>query len=114
MRDSLPTFRKITGPFLRNEAEGADTIVWMVASDEAADASGLFFHDREPRPTHRMKKTREADAKRERFLEQVASDAAPYLEDEVTPLHEKRSGDSADAGTDDSNVPSDTTDESDT
>ncbi|MGI9529711.1 MAG: SDR family NAD(P)-dependent oxidoreductase [Acidimicrobiia bacterium] len=80
VRDSLPTFRRITGPFLRNEAEGADTIVWLAASDEAEDESGTFFHDRLARPTHRMAKTREADAKRERFLEQVASDAAPYLE----------------------------------
>lgn len=80
VRDSLPTFRKITGPFLRNEAEGADTIVWLAASDEAEHQSGKFFHDRSARPTHRMAKTREADTKRDGFLEQVASDAAPYLE----------------------------------
>ncbi len=42
VQDALPTFRKITGPFLRNEAEGADTIVWLVASDEAASAAGGF------------------------------------------------------------------------
>jgi hypothetical protein len=112
VRDSLPTFRRITGPFLRNEAEGADTIVWLVASTEAADATGQFFHDREPRPTHRMKKTREADAKRERFHEQVASDAAPYLVDDVTPLHDRRNA--VDTETNDSTVRSNTTDESDT
>lgn len=80
VRHSLPTFRKIVGPLLRSEEEGADTIVWLVASEEAEAESGRFFHDRTPRPTHRLKKTREADAKRGHFLDQMASDAAPYLE----------------------------------
>ncbi|MGI9666551.1 MAG: SDR family NAD(P)-dependent oxidoreductase [Acidimicrobiia bacterium] len=80
VRDALPTFRRFTSPFLRNEAQGADSIVWMVASDDAADLSGKFVHDREPRKTHRTDKTRQADAKRGEFLQQIASDAAPYLE----------------------------------
>jgi NAD(P)-dependent dehydrogenase (short-subunit alcohol dehydrogenase family) len=79
VQTSLPTFRKITGPFLRDEAQGADTIVWLVASDEAKDASGSFWHDRTERPTHRMKKTKEDPSKRRRFLDKLASDAAPYL-----------------------------------
>jgi NAD(P)-dependent dehydrogenase (short-subunit alcohol dehydrogenase family) len=56
---SLPTFHKITKPFLRTPAEGADTIVWLAASDEAPDRTGLFWHDRKPRPTHKTKRTRE-------------------------------------------------------
>ena len=84
VRDSLPTFRKITGPFLRDEAQGADTIVWLVASDEAAGANGTFWHDREARPTHRMKKTQEDASTRTRFMDQLASDAAPYLESHAT------------------------------
>ncbi len=79
VQTSLPTFRKITGPFLRDEAQGADTIVWLVASDQAKDASGSFWHDRAERPTHRVKKTQEDASKRRRFLEQMATDAAPYL-----------------------------------
>ena len=80
VRDSLPTFRRLTGPFLRDEAQGADTIVWLVAADEAADESGTFFHDRSVRPTHRMNKTKEQPGLRERFMEHMASDAAPWLE----------------------------------
>ncbi len=80
VRDSLPTFRRLTGPFLRNEAQGADTIVWLIASNEAAEANGEFWHDRLPRPTHRMNATVEDQTTRERFLKQVASDAAAYLE----------------------------------
>lgn len=80
VQQSLPTFRKVTRPFLRDEAQGADTIVWLVASDEASEANGSFWHDREERPTHRMKKTEEQPDKRRRFLMQLASDAQPYLE----------------------------------
>ena len=79
VRDSLPTFRRVTGPFLRDEPQGADTIVWLVASDEAADANGTFWHDRMARPTHRMKKTEEQPGTRERFLKRMADDAATYL-----------------------------------
>ncbi len=56
---SLPTFHKITKPFLRSPDEGADTIVWLAASNEAAGRTGLFWHDRRPRPTHKTKRTRE-------------------------------------------------------
>lgn len=80
VRDSLPTFRRITGPFLRSEAQGADTIVWLVAANEAASESGSFFHDRKVRPTHRMNKTKEQLELRERFMDHMASDAAPWLE----------------------------------
>jgi dehydrogenase/reductase SDR family member 12 len=79
VQTSIPTFRKITRPFLRDEAQGADTIVWLIASNEAKDASGSFWHDRVERPTHRLKKTKEDTSKRRRFLERMASDAAPYL-----------------------------------
>ena len=79
VQTSLPTFRKITGPFLRDEAQGADTIVWLVASDEARDATGTFWHDRRVRPTHRMKKTEEQPGTRRRFLQQLADDAERYL-----------------------------------
>ena len=81
VQDALPTFRKITGPFLRDEPQGADTIVWLVAADEAADANGTFWHDRLARPTHRMDRTKEQPDTRRRFMEQLASDAGPYLAD---------------------------------
>lgn len=62
---SLPLFRKITGPFLRTPEQGADTMVWLAASEEAGESTGLFWHDRKPRPTHRLKGTVEAHADRE-------------------------------------------------
>lgn len=50
--DSLPTFRKITRPLLRDAREGADTTVWLSAV-EPAPAGGQFFHDRRARTTHK-------------------------------------------------------------
>lgn len=57
VRDSLPGFHKLTAPVLRDEAEGADTSVWLAAT-EPAPATGLFWHDRRPRPTHLRPGTR--------------------------------------------------------
>jgi NAD(P)-dependent dehydrogenase (short-subunit alcohol dehydrogenase family) len=69
---SLPTFHKITRPFLRTPAEGADTIVWLAASDEAAGKTGLFWHDRQPRPTHRTKRTEERPEDRAALLQALS------------------------------------------
>ena len=62
---SLPRFYRLTKPLLRSPQEGADTIVWLCASAEAGRATGKFWHDRRPRPTHRSARTREtADERR--------------------------------------------------
>jgi dehydrogenase/reductase SDR family protein 12 len=58
VRHSLPTFAKMSKPFLRSPAEGADTMVWLAASDPESLNTGLFWHDRAPRPTHYMKGTK--------------------------------------------------------
>ena len=49
--DSLPRFATVMGPLLRTPAEGADTIVWLTASPEAAATTGEFWCDRRPRAT---------------------------------------------------------------
>ncbi len=61
LQDALPGFRRILGPLVRTPAEGADTIVWLAAAPEAAGLSGLFFLDRRPRATHRLRRTRRPD-----------------------------------------------------
>ncbi len=48
----MPVFRKLTRPIIRTPDQGADTIVWLGAAPEAAERTGLFWHDRSPRPTH--------------------------------------------------------------
>ena len=49
-------------PLLRPPAEGADTIAWLAADDGRPLAStGAFWHDRRPRPIHRLGSTRRSD-----------------------------------------------------
>ena len=65
LRDALPGFSRLAGPLLRTTEEGADTIVWLAAAPQAAQTSGFFFLDREPRPKHRLPRTRRPDESRE-------------------------------------------------
>ena len=65
IRDALPRFSRVLGPLLRTPAEGADTIAWLAAAPEAADAGGRFFLDRRARPLHRLSRTRRPDEQAE-------------------------------------------------
>lgn len=58
---SLPTFRKLTGPLLRSVEQGADTVVWLAADDEALATSGRFWHDRRVRSIHKLPSTKRTD-----------------------------------------------------
>jgi NAD(P)-dependent dehydrogenase (short-subunit alcohol dehydrogenase family) len=69
--DSLPTFATLTGPLLRDAASGADTTVWVAAA-EPAPPGGRLWHDRRPRPTQLLRRTRTGDAERERLWSWVA------------------------------------------
>lgn len=75
---SLPTFRKIVGPFLRDPLQGADTLVWLSADDgEPLEVNGGFWLDRRIRPIHKIASTRRTDTpqRRERLWEWVAERA---------------------------------------
>jgi dehydrogenase/reductase SDR family member 12 len=61
---SLPRFHKLMKPALRSPEEGADTIVWLAATKRPG---GGFWHDREQRPTHILKRTRESEEERARL-----------------------------------------------
>ena len=52
VQKSLPLFRRLTRLVLRSHAEGADTVVWMAQSHQAALSTGKLFLDREPRSTY--------------------------------------------------------------
>ena len=71
VQDSLPGFYKITKPFLRDAAEGADTVVWLAASPEASDSTGLFWQDRKPRPTAYLGLKKPTPAQKRRLWQQV-------------------------------------------
>ena len=64
--ESLPTFRRLTGPLLRDAAGGADTTVWLSAV-EPPPAGGRLWHDRHPRPTHLLPRTRTGPAETDRM-----------------------------------------------
>ncbi|MFI6219259.1 SDR family NAD(P)-dependent oxidoreductase [Nocardia salmonicida] len=68
---SLPKFRALTGPLLRTPAQGADTAIWLAATDGLP--SGRFWHDRKPRPEHYSRRTLESAADRDRLWEFCAS-----------------------------------------
>ncbi|HYB81969.1 MAG TPA: SDR family oxidoreductase, partial [Mycobacterium sp.] len=61
---ALPGFRMLTGPILRTPEEGADTAIWLAAT-QPAPPSGRFFHDRRPRPEHYLPLTRYGDRDRQ-------------------------------------------------
>lgn len=61
---SLPGFRTVARPLLRSSEQGADTAVWLVAADEPGRCTGMFWHDRAPRPTHFLPSSGETPAQR--------------------------------------------------
>jgi len=69
VQSSLPAFHRVTSKILRTAAEGADTVVWLAASDRARETSGKFFFDREVRRTHLLPFTRESEDQRRALWE---------------------------------------------
>jgi NAD(P)-dependent dehydrogenase (short-subunit alcohol dehydrogenase family) len=65
LRASVPRFYKATRSVLRTPAQGADTIVWLGAADEADRSSGRFWHDRRQRPTYLLPRTKETSHERD-------------------------------------------------
>ncbi|OPX09243.1 SDR family NAD(P)-dependent oxidoreductase [Mycobacterium sp. AT1] len=69
--EALPTFQRLTGPILRDPADGGDTAVWLVATRPSSQ-SPHFWHDRAQRPTtFGWQRTQDAAAVA-RFLDAVS------------------------------------------
>lgn len=64
VRTSLPGFHRLTRAILRTPEEGADTVIWLAASEPGGAHTGRFFFDREPVKTHWVPTTREQPADR--------------------------------------------------
>lgn len=67
VQDSLPEFYRITKPFLRDAAQGADTIVWLAAAPEPRTCNGEFWLDRQIHTSEIIKGTETSPAKREQL-----------------------------------------------
>ncbi|MFK8053637.1 MAG: SDR family NAD(P)-dependent oxidoreductase [Woeseiaceae bacterium] len=52
VKDSLPTFRRLLAPILRNAAQGADTISWLAKTQPEMTEEPRIWLDRKPRKTH--------------------------------------------------------------
>jgi NAD(P)-dependent dehydrogenase (short-subunit alcohol dehydrogenase family) len=61
LETSLPTFHGQLSRWLRTAEQGADTIVWLAASPDAARTSGRFWLDRKIRETNVFPYTRPTD-----------------------------------------------------
>ena len=77
LQRSLPRFRRLLRPLLRDAVEGADTILWLASADPLEPDTGGFWHDRAPRPEHRVPWTRETDADRARLWDYCERLATP-------------------------------------
>ncbi|MBT8057987.1 MAG: SDR family NAD(P)-dependent oxidoreductase [Gammaproteobacteria bacterium] len=76
VRGSLPGFYRLTRKVLRTPEQGADTIVWLAAADEAGEVSGKFWLDREPHLSAILPGTAGTQTQRERLVEELTRRAA--------------------------------------
>jgi dehydrogenase/reductase SDR family protein 12 len=58
VKRSLPRFRRILAPVLRDSASGADTALWLAATRPTQLEQEVVWFDRKPRPVHVYARTR--------------------------------------------------------
>jgi len=69
VKTSIPKFYNIMKKILRTAKEGADTIIWLAASETPQRYSGKFWFDRQIRKTHIIWGTRESQVDRDKLWE---------------------------------------------
>jgi NAD(P)-dependent dehydrogenase (short-subunit alcohol dehydrogenase family) len=69
VRSSLPRFHAVARAILRTPAEGADTVIWLACSEEAAGSTGRLWFDRRAQSPHWLPWTRESEADRRALWE---------------------------------------------
>jgi len=73
VKTALPNFRAMLWPILRNNAQGADTIVWIGATTPSEVENSVWF-DRKPRPAHVMEASRTPLATAEQLVTYLNKD----------------------------------------
>jgi NAD(P)-dependent dehydrogenase (short-subunit alcohol dehydrogenase family) len=68
VRTSLPRFHEVMKRFLRTAEQGADTVVWLAASERPRGTLGKLWFDRRAAPVHPFPWTRERTRSREALL----------------------------------------------
>jgi NAD(P)-dependent dehydrogenase (short-subunit alcohol dehydrogenase family) len=79
VQHSMPVFRFLTAPILRNADEGADTIHWLVHHEQPGE-TGQFWFDRKAVPVHLVDRTRASDDQLDALVETVWAATDPFLE----------------------------------
>jgi dehydrogenase/reductase SDR family member 12 len=72
---SLPGFRRLTGPILREPDQGADSIVHLALADADELGTGRLWHDRRPRSEHKVPWTLPDRGEADRLWARVCADA---------------------------------------
>ncbi|MDO5502886.1 MAG: SDR family NAD(P)-dependent oxidoreductase [Actinomycetia bacterium] len=75
VKDALPGFEKVMGPVLRDADQGADTTTWLLATQPAPPAGGLWM-DRRERPTAYFGRNAASEDERQRMWDWVAAATA--------------------------------------
>jgi dehydrogenase/reductase SDR family protein 12 len=75
VESSLPGFRKVMGPILRDPDQGAETLAWLCLADAEELGEGRLWHDRHVRSPHRLPWTPTSRAEVERLWDRVRTDA---------------------------------------
>lgn len=75
VKRSLPRFRRILKPLLRDAASGADTALWLAATRPSQEEKELLWFDRKPRPAHVYARTR--------ATKETARSLVDYLDREI-------------------------------
>jgi dehydrogenase/reductase SDR family protein 12 len=81
VRRSLPRFRKLLHPVLRNERDAADTAIWLAATRPQQSSEDSIWFDRAPRSQHVYAGTRENSDPVESlvaFLRSLSNDGADH------------------------------------
>jgi dehydrogenase/reductase SDR family protein 12 len=69
VRTSLPRFHSVMKSFLRTPEQGADTVVWLAASESPKGSRGRLWFDRRVAPEYVLPWTRERSAQRQALVE---------------------------------------------
>jgi dehydrogenase/reductase SDR family protein 12 len=77
LETSLPRFTRLAAPLLRRPDDAVDTITFLslAARDRPEQDGGHFWHDRSPRTTDRLRRTRCTQEDRDELWDRVITDA---------------------------------------
>lgn len=78
VQTSLPRFRRILRPLLRDEHAGADTALWLAAVRPPAPSNEHIWFDRAPRTAHAFARTRATTDTAQTLVERLEAELARY------------------------------------